>query len=191
MVVRARVVTPTLQVEVEADDLPTFEQLLDSLKDRKILPEPQVEPHQGGGPRARAAVKVGPLEEITALKDPNDPVMRVLTQAPVGGPLAMRAKLTPGKDGVERVTDAALVILYGYEKMGESPTNAGRLLKSLKKTGYALERVDRPLGPFRSEGLIMISGAKRGRGYALTEPGKTRARSVANELLQTIDGSQR
>ena len=192
MVVRARVVTPSLQVEAEADDLPELEKLLDSLKARKILPEPPTDPHQPGSAKTRTPpVKVGPLDQIGALVDTEDPVMGAFTQTPPGDPLALRAKLTPGQDGAERVTEAALVLLYGYEKTGESPVKGGRLLKSLKKTGYAIERVDRPLEPFRSEGLIMISGAKRGRGYTLSEPGKARARSVASELLQTIGGSQR
>lgn len=190
MVVRAKVITPTLQVDIEAEDLQTFEKLLDSLKVRQILQEPQIQPHQTGGPKVRVPVKVGPLDQIGALKDPDDPVMRVLTQTPGGGPLAMKAKLTPTQDGAERMTEAALVILYGYEKMGKSPTNAGLLLKSLRKTGYLIDRVDRPLEPFRAQGFVMISGSKRGRGYALTEPGKARARSVASELLQTIDGGQ-
>jgi hypothetical protein len=190
MVVKARVVTPTLQVEAEADDLPELERLLDSLKARKILPEPQTEPHQLVAGKVRIPVKVGPLDQIGALKDPADPVMSALTQTPPGSPLALRAKLTPSSDGTERVTDAALVLIYGYEKIGETPVKGGRLLRSLNKTGYAIERVDRPLEPLRSEGLVTVSGAKRGRGYALSEPGKVRARSVASELLQQPERRQ-
>ena len=56
------------------------------------------------------------------------------------------------------------------------------LSKSLKKSGYGGERLDRVLGGELKRGIVRSDGTKRARAYALTNEGFTRAYVLAHKL---------
>ena len=75
-----------------------------------------------------------------------------------------------------------MVLLGGYDKDGDVPITGSRLLKSLKLTGYNLERVDRSLETLEQRGLVLTEGIRRGRRYRLSESGRAEARKLVSEL---------
>jgi hypothetical protein len=99
-----------------------------------------------------------------------------------GDTLVLSPKFPPKPEGSDRVEDAAMVILGGYDKDGDVPITGSRLLKSLKLTGYNLERVDRSLETLEKRGLVLTEGIRRGRRYRLSEAGRAEARKLATEL---------
>lgn len=109
------------------------------------------------------------------------PELRAVTKRS-GDVIVLSPKFPPTPDGIERVDAAAMVILAGYDAANEAPITGSRLVKSLRSTGYHVERVDRYLDELRQKGLIMVSGMRRGRTYQLSEAGKAEARRLAEEL---------
>ena len=101
-----------------------------------------------------------------------------------GDVIVLRPKFPPAPDGAERIDAAAMIILAGYDVANEAPITGSRLVKSLRNTGYHIERVDRSLDELRQKGLVMVSGMRRGRTYQLSEAGKTEARMLARELAK-------
>jgi len=89
-------------------------------------------------------------------------------------------KFPSGPSG-DRSGDAALILLAAYDQNNETPVTGSRLLKSLKNTGYSLERVDKILEPLG--GLVLTEGIRRGRRYGLSEAGRAQAQKLAEELL--------
>src|SRR5207249_3696858 len=84
--------------------------------------------------------------------------------------------------GSERFEAAAMVLLAGYDQSGDVPITGSRLLKSMKLTGYNLDRVDRALDTLERKGLILTEGVRRGRRYRLSESGRAEAKKLAQEL---------
>lgn len=111
------------------------------------------------------------------------PEVRAVTKRS-GDVIVLRPKFPPTPDGAERIGAAAMVILAGYDAANEAPITGSRLVKSLRNTGYHIERVDRSLDELRQKGLIMVSGMRRGRTYQLSEAGKAEARRLAGELAK-------
>jgi len=99
-----------------------------------------------------------------------------------GDTLVLSPKFPPKPEGSDRVADAAMVLLGGYDKDGDVPITGSRLLKSLKLTGYNLERVDRSLETLEQRGLVLTEGIRRGRRYRLSESGRAEARKLVSEL---------
>ena len=82
------------------------------------------------------------------------------------------------------------MILSGYAAgRGLQSVTGARLVKSLRLTGYNIPRVDYALKDFEKTGLILVSGARRGREYQITGSGKERARKIALELIAQRGGA--
>ena len=107
-------------------------------------------------------------------------IFRVLKRE--GDTYVLSPKFPPSADGSERFEAAAMVLLAGYDQSGDIPITGSRLLKSMKLTGYNLERVDRALDSLEQRGLILTEGVRRGRRYRLSESGRVEARKLAQEL---------
>jgi hypothetical protein len=82
----------------------------------------------------------------------------------------------------ERAADAAMVLLAAYDQNKECPITGSKLLKSLKNTGYRLERVDKTLEPLEQGCFVLTDGVRRGRRYRLSESGRTKSQQLADEL---------
>ncbi len=82
----------------------------------------------------------------------------------------------------DRSADAAMVLLAAYDQNKECPVTGSKLLKSLKNTGYRLDRVDKILEPLEQGYYVLTDGIRRGRRYRLSESGRTKAQQLAEEL---------
>ncbi len=101
-----------------------------------------------------------------------------------GDTLVLSPKFPPTAEGSERVEDSAMVLLAGYDQSGEVPITGSRLLKSLKRTGYNLERVDRSVEALERRGLVLTEGYRRARRYRLSEAGRAEAKKLETELAR-------
>jgi DNA-binding transcriptional ArsR family regulator len=133
------------------------------------------------------ASDVSPLDEETAVTRGAPaalaPEVRLVTRRQ-DGVVLLSPKFPPQADGAERYDAASMVILAAYDMSGETPVTGSRLLKSLRNTGYNLDRADRALEVLRQRGLIMVEGQRKGRRYQLSEAGRTEARNLARELAE-------
>lgn len=96
-----------------------------------------------------------------------------------GDPLSLTA--LPRTDNAN--PDALLVLLYGYHKIrGEATVTGTMLMKSAKKSGVPVERVDRSLGS--NEQYVNAAGAKKGRRYSLNNRGLAQAEAVIRGMVE-------
>ena len=102
--------------------------------------------------------------------------------------LVLSPKFPRGPDGSEQVEKAAMVILAGFDADGAGPVTGSRLLKSLKHSGYILDRVDTELEDLAAKGQVLTEGVRRAKRYFLSEPGRVEALRLAGELaaLRTV-----
>ena len=84
-------------------------------------------------------------------------------------------------------TDAVLLILYGqgYYRKNENPTGS-EIIDGMEQSGYRTPRIDRILGSLASEGAVIITGARRGKRYRLTNQGFTRAEEIVRDALAKL-----
>jgi hypothetical protein len=88
--------------------------------------------------------------------------------------------------GEEQVPRAALLILLGRREYAqEDLVTGGRLLQGLGQSGLDVDRADRMFGEFMPQ-YVIRSGQHRAVRYRLTNPGLTRARQIAEELLAMV-----
>ena len=131
-----------------------------------------------------------PLPAATGAVNPSDPTLEVLIWDDRSQVYTLSSKLTPGPGGSDRADEAALVILNGYcAGRGLETVGGTRLVKSLRLTGYNVPRVDHTLKDFEKTGLVLVSGARRGRAYRITGSGKERARKIALDLIAQRNGA--
>jgi len=187
MTVKARVATGTFDLTIEAE---TNAEAADLLK----LLDGYLKSAGDRAPKLRA----GPPEVIMhpAPIEPGLPPPPFLAELPSviqsdskTGLLTLRAKLHEAPGQTSRAADAALVVLLGYTLQGKDSTYGTTLMKSLRQTGYNIERVDRPLEPYQDKGLVLVSGTKKSRAYHLTEHGKDKARELIEELTAAFGAS--
>lgn len=132
-------------------------------------------------PPPAAVAPVAPVETpgITpppALTLERDVLGRVFAD---GEPLSLMA--LPRTDNAN--PDALLVLLYGYHKLRDEQAVTGTMLmKSAKKSGVPVERVDRSLGS--NAPLINAAGAKKGRKYSLNNRGITAAEGIIRRMVE-------
>jgi hypothetical protein len=110
-----------------------------------------------------------------------DDVFRLIVRSD-GDTLVLSPKFPPNADGSDRVDSAAMVLLGAYDKKNQVPITGSLLLKSLRRTGYAVDRADRQMEPLEQKGLVLPEGVRRGRKYRLSESGRAEARRLAQEL---------
>jgi len=197
---KIRLLTRTFDLAVEGESVSEVEQLLDMVEKRGLmLPRANLTRNETAD---KSAVKqatqneaFGQLFGESSLFDilgaqrnspaPSDSaerreIFRVLKRE--GDTYVLSPKFPPSADGSERFEAAAMVLLAGYDQSGDVPITGSRLLKSMKLTGYNLERVDRALDSLEQRGLILTEGVRRGRRYRLSESGRAEARKLAQEL---------
>lgn len=95
--------------------------------------------------------------------------------------------LTALPQGENREIDAALLLLVGYRILRSSElVSADEMLGGLKQSGLPLDRADRLMARAEAQGLITKTGIRRGVKYRLTQPGLTRAETLARELASVV-----
>jgi hypothetical protein len=210
MVAKLRILTRRFDLAVEGDNVDEVERLLGVAEKRGFYPRAS---DATGGPISAVLqndAQGSATTEFHGSAELQGPAVSTLDQ--FGGPVTVSSviapevravtkrsddvivlspKFPPAPDGAERVEAAAMVILAGYDAANEAPITGSRLVKSLRNTGYHIERVDRALDDLRQKGLIMVSGMRRGRTYQLSEAGKTEARKLAGELAALTGFSAR
>jgi hypothetical protein len=89
--------------------------------------------------------------------------------------------------GESRNADAALLILYGYRRLLQrEEVLAGHIKDSLDESGIRIDRVDRTLGPYTTERLLLKAGMGKGGKYRLTQTGYQRAETLAKSLADQM-----
>ena len=81
--------------------------------------------------------------------------------------------------------DAILLVLLAHRSMREEKiVRGGELLKSLKKSGIQVGRIDRALHHYLggTRALVVKTGIRRGVAYQLTERGVAKAQEIAKSL---------
>lgn len=209
MPAKVRILTRRFDLVVEGESVEEVERLMGVIEGRGLLPRAAELTATAGVPdasseHAQSTATTGAPQQIdlrgpavASLDEfggaPTQPLLAPSTPQEIrlvtkrnGDVIVLSPKFPPGPDGAERVEAAAMVILAGYDAASEAPITGSRLVKSLRNTGYHLERVDRALDNLRQKGLIMVSGMRRGRTYQLSEAGKTEARRLASELAAQV-----
>lgn len=86
-------------------------------------------------------------------------------------------------------TDTAALVLIAAAKVllqAADGYSALALSKSLKRSGYGGERLDRILAAEMKQGTVKASGSKRSRAYFLSDEGFARAYVLAGKLAEDI-----
>ncbi len=85
--------------------------------------------------------------------------------------------------GDNAAADAMLALLYAYLRLKNEGSVTGTLLmKSAKKSGVNIERVDRIMD--RLTDFVLAAGVKKAKRYQLNNPGILRAEAIVNSILQ-------
>lgn len=87
----------------------------------------------------------------------------------------------------ESLTDAVLLILYGQKhfRNNENPTG-GEIIDGMEQSGYHAIRISRVLAPLSAEGMVIITGAHRGKRYRLTNQGFAKAEDNVRKSLAKL-----
>ena len=84
-------------------------------------------------------------------------------------------------------SDAALLLLLGQKELRANEASTGSEVKDgLEQSGYKPERIDRLMDGLFADGLILISGAHRGKKYRLSNPGLVKAQAIADDLQRKM-----
>jgi hypothetical protein len=207
---KIRLLTRMFDLSVEGESPKEVEELMDKLEERGYIrrrPALSGPADSPPGPIVESTTDASKIaDEREALQElPAAATSGLIGQSgasPVAGPMTAESTTAvtrvvkrdkdiyilapkfPGGPGGDRVGDAAMILLAAYGSNDEAPVTGSRLLKSLRNTGYSLERVDKilePLGP-----LVLKFGARRGTKYKLSEAGRAQAVKLAEELLAII-----
>lgn len=111
------------------------------------------------------------------------PLAPIFQQDGKGKLLSLTAK--PSGDATE--LDAVLLLLLGHKELrGADLVSADELLYGLRQSGYSVDRADRIVDRGESQGFVHRSGVRRGTRYRITNQGVTKAKVVAQELLNQV-----
>lgn len=89
--------------------------------------------------------------------------------------------------GENRDADAILLILYGYLKANQQDEIVVTKIKeSLGVSGLNPDRIDRTVGKYIGEGLLLKTGRGKGGKYRLTNTGLARADELARLLFEKM-----
>ncbi len=206
MSAKVRILTRRFDLAVEGENVEEVERLIEFVEKRGLqsLGQAPTVP-TGVVPRTNLDAQVMAMDVGAHAGGPVTPSLASFDGPELGGPitahlsatsapeigqvtkrmndvLVLSPKFPPNADGSERYDAAALVLLGGYDVSGEVPITGGRLLKSLRNTGYALDRADRQLENLVQKGVVLVEGIRKGRKYSLSESGRVEARRLALEL---------
>lgn len=93
-----------------------------------------------------------------------------------GQDISLRA--LPGGD--DPITDALIMLLYGYRHLNERlDVSAGELTEAVRASGIPTTRIDRIIG---RSAHMRRAGSKRGTRYSLNNQGVARAELVLREM---------
>ena len=83
--------------------------------------------------------------------------------------------------------DAILMIMLGqrHYRKNESVTGS-EIMDGLQQSGYTIDRIDRQMDKFVTEGLVIRIGKARGTRYRLTNQGLQKAQAVAKDVIATV-----
>lgn len=96
-----------------------------------------------------------------------------------GDPLSLAA--LPKSDNAN--PDALLVLLYGYTKiLGQPQVTGTMLMKSAKKSGVNVDRIDRVINAHTD--FILSAGAKKGMRYSLNNRGVQAAEQIIRATME-------
>ena len=85
--------------------------------------------------------------------------------------------------GNNAAADAALILLYGYDKLLNTSAVTGvAIMKSMQQSGVRVDRVDRTLDAHTD--FVNAAGYKRGRRYSLNNRGITEAERLIQEMVK-------
>lgn len=92
--------------------------------------------------------------------------------------------LPPRGEVLQRLSNALLLLLYGYHDIINRPeVPVTRLAEDLRMSGFAgLKRLSRAFLRLETEGLAARNGAGKGTNYRATNPGLLAARTLAKSL---------
>jgi hypothetical protein len=92
--------------------------------------------------------------------------------------------LPPRGEVLQRLSNALLLLLYGYNDLLNRPTvPVTRMADDLRMSGFAgLKRLSRAFVRLEVEGLATRNGAGKGTNYRATNPGLTAARTLEKSL---------
>ena len=90
--------------------------------------------------------------------------------------------------GEDRQPNAALLILWGYHVLrGEEEVAVTRITDALRQSGVPVARLDRVLGRYSKQQMVLKAGQGKGGRYRLTNQGLARAEALAQELASLVE----
>ena len=188
MGLRIRAVRGDVEIEIDCQDTDQLESVLSALdKHPEILAASATDKFAINGTEKASGLHDAPTQTLRqggqegiAETSGAGAVTRI---DPKTGVVIMTAKLPPASSGEERIEDALLILLLGYEQKGQVPANGTWLMMSLRQTGYTgLNGIADYMDDLSSMGLVLVSGAHRSRSYRLTETGKAKAKELSRVL---------
>jgi hypothetical protein len=89
--------------------------------------------------------------------------------------------------GEQRHADAVLLLLWGFKQTtGKDDVPVTKLMEALSVSGLRVGRLDRVMGDYLKEGLILKGGKAKGGRYRLTNTGAVKAENMARILFEQL-----
>ncbi len=87
----------------------------------------------------------------------------------------------------DTVENAALLLLLGQAIYRENHTaTASEIIDGLELSGHRVDRIDRLMEDFISDGIVLRSGQRKGTRYRLTNQGLAKAQALATDVRNTV-----
>ncbi len=184
-------------IEVECENTDTLKKTLDILREYDLLNQPSIkgdQPEPTSTPRSKPTPRPPGIPKAAAqieTLDPETEPTRAMSSFDVKtGLCVLKAKLPPTGTDAQQVERAVLATLLAFEAWGRPGQKGTKLLPSLRQTGYPLpSHPAHILDDLARQGNVTVSGARRGRSYALTSGGRQMAQKAIEDLRRTIHGS--
>lgn len=78
-----------------------------------------------------------------------------------------------------------LTLAQRHYRKNEGVTGS-EIIDGLKQSGYTIDRIDRQMDKFVSDGLVIRIGKARGTRYRLTNQGLLKAQTIAKDVIATV-----
>ena len=136
---------------------------------------------------ARDWLLKAPEPKIASIEAPQPPVPQddnPIFEVDRGRRTVRLRVLPPRGEVLQRLSNALLLLLYGYHDIINRPeVPVTRLAEDLRMSGFAgLKRLSRAFLRLETEGLAARNGAGKGTNYRATNPGLLAARTLAKSL---------
>lgn len=83
--------------------------------------------------------------------------------------------------------DAILMVVLGQRHYRKNEAVTGsEIMDGLQLSGYTIERIDRQMDKFVSDGLVIRIGKARATRYRLTNQGLLKAQTIAKDVIATV-----